>query len=505
MFAATPAFGQAPAGKNKPIWLVGTRPTFVEDLKPLVAMRRKEGFQTIVSTQPVRKTLARLTRRPAFLLLVGDYRAGAAMKPWYVAGRRRRLYRWRASQKEQFASDALWGDIDTDLIPDIAVGRIPVRTTEQLRVVVSKIITFESKPLTADDLGLPIWAASPAYNSVIDGMATWMLVNTVLREAPGWAGVWAMSSDPAHPLCGWPPDQNRMFTKQLQRGDMLAILMGHGTRENFYSMSFNGKAIYYCARDAEATLSVGTPGCAAVILACKSGDFGGPTNCLAESLLLTPGAPVAVIGATTESHPLTNYFSGLSLLRKCRQTDKRLGSIWLTAQRKAMETRDLIMERLLANVEGKLEDKINVLKLRRDQILMYALLGDPATRLAIPNKLAARIERVEAGWEWQVDKPNDASRLYVSLRPAALNFPTVELPLAEDATRKRFKQASAVFEFEPLGELSPDEDWKGVINSEGTLRFVAPANRYISAVTFDIKSPDTQPPGKAGRTGSLSE
>jgi hypothetical protein len=227
-----------------------------------------------------------------------------------------------------------------------------------------------------------------------------------------------------------------------------------------------------------------------VIIACSCGDFAGGENCLAESLLLTPGGPVAAIGATTESHPLTNYFSGLCLLRQCCRTDKRLGSIWLAAQREALETRDLIMERLLINIEGKPEEKMDVTRLRRNQILMYALLGDPATRLPIPDKLQGRIERVEGGWRWQVDKPEDANRLCVSFRPAGLNFPTVELPLAKDAAHKRFEQANAVLGFESIGEFAGDEAWKGTVNAEGTLRFVAAGQECIYAVAFHLKSGD---------------
>ncbi|HUT28338.1 MAG TPA: C25 family cysteine peptidase [Sedimentisphaerales bacterium] len=488
MLTATTALAQVQGTEHKPIWLVATRPMFVQALKPLADMRRKDGFETVISTEPVSEALDGLNRRCAFLLLVGDYQAGASGQPWYVPAQQRQLYKWRAAQQEEFTSDGLWADMDNDLIPDIAVGRIPVRTAEQLKLVIEKIMAFEHRPPTPDDLGLTIWAGSPAYNQVIDGMATWLLLNTVLREAPGWAPLWAISADPMHPLCGWPPEQNSVFAQQLKRGGMMAILMGHGTRDSFFSMRFRDETISYGLRDAEQGLTGAAPGPPTVIIACSCGDFAGADNCLAESLLLTPAGPAAVIGATTESHPLTNYFSGLCLVRQCCRTDKRLGSMWLAAQRKAMETRDLIMERLLVNIEGKLEEKMDMTKLRRDQILMYALLGDPATRLPIPDKLQGRIERVEGGWHWQADKPEDANRLCVSFRPSGLNFPTVELPLAQDGAHKRFEQANAVLGFDSIGEFAGEEPWKGRVNAEGTLRLVAAGQKRIYAVAFELKS-----------------
>ena len=56
--------------------------------------------------------------------------------------------------------------------------------------------------------------------------------------------------------------------------------------------------------------------------------------CQAKSLLFLPGGPVATIGATTESHPLTNYFSGACLLTALGGQEKQLGTIWLNAQKK---------------------------------------------------------------------------------------------------------------------------------------------------------------------------
>ena len=58
-----------------------------------------------------------------------------------------------------------------------------------------------------------------------------------------------------------------------------------------------------------------------------------------------------------------------------------------------MKARDFMMEHLLKDAEGKLEDEISVGKLKRDQILMYALLGDPATHLRIPDLLEATVKR----------------------------------------------------------------------------------------------------------------
>lgn len=489
-FLAAPVLAANEGPREQPIWLVVTRPTFVQAIKPLEEKRSKDGFAAVVSTQPVAVAIAALKRQPTFLLLVGDDEQSKQKEPWYVPTQRRKLYRWRARQEKKFASDALWADFNGDLIPEVPVGRLPVRTAKQLKLLVDKIIAFEQRQPTLNDLRLPIWAGTAGYNPVFNMIATELLLNTLRTSASEWLRPWIISADQMHSLCGWPFDQPAMFTGQLKQGGVMAILMGHGTSEHFFSMVFQNERVGYVAAHFKDAPTAGRPGPPTAIIACSTGNFTGPKNCLCESLLLASGGPVAVIGATTESHPLTNYFSGLCLVRERGEKDKRLGTIWLAAQQKALTTRDLIIERMLINVEGKLEEKIDVAKLRRDQILMYALLGDPATRLHLPDKLNANVKHLPDGWHWNVDKPKDATRLHVGFRPAGQSFPTVQMPLQKDAARERFEQANATFGFEPLAELAADKAWKGTINKEGTLRLVAVGRKHIYAVTFDLKSPD---------------
>ncbi|MBA7661554.1 hypothetical protein ES703_69574 [subsurface metagenome] len=487
-----PALAANDAVNEKPIWLVVTRPVFLEAIKPLEDKRIKDGFKAIVSTLPVAKAIATLKRRPAFLLLVGDEQPGEEKQPWYVPSPRRELYRWRATQEKEFAADALLGDLDGDLVPDVPVGRIPIRTTAQLELVVNKILAFEDKQPTLDDLRLPIWAGSSGYDPLLDSMATELLLNTVRMDTPIWLRPWIISANPIHPLCGWPPDQGAMFTEQLKRGGMMAVLIGHGSDGFFYAMSFDGKDIRYTAAHAKDALAAGTPAPPMVIIACSTGHFVGRENCLGESLLLMPGGPVAVIAAATESHPLTNCFSALCLIQKHPEKDKRLGSIWLAAQQKAMKTRDIAIEQMLCDVEGKLEENINIAKLRRDQILMYALLGDPATRLHLPEQLHCKIKYSADGWHWDVQKPNGATKLRASFRPEGQSLPTVVAPLKKTSALKLFHQANDTFAFRPLGEFAVDKAWKGAINEEGTLRLVAMGPERIYAITFKLKSFDEE-------------
>ena len=105
-----------------------------------------------------------------------------------------------------------------------------------------------------------------------------------------------------------------LFTQQLRHGAVVALMLGHGTAEWRYAMGHEEAWIGYNAAHAQGQFATGPPAPPLFFLACDFGDFAQDSPCMAESFLWMPGGPVATIGAATESHPLTNYFTGVSLL-----------------------------------------------------------------------------------------------------------------------------------------------------------------------------------------------
>lgn len=482
------SWGVTAAGEEKPLWLVVGSADLVKPIEALAKQRRSEGLETMISAQGVEKALAAAPRRPDFLLLVGDDEPGKQAESWYLPARRMELYRWRRVQPKQFASDAAWGDLDGDLVPDVAVGRIPARSPKQVELVVRKILAFERQPPGAADLRLAVWAGSPQYGAAIDTLASGLLMVMIRANTPAWISPWVVSGNAGHPLCGWPPDQPALFTRQIRQGGICGVLMGHAGAESFFSMTHRGQRICYTASAAEAELAGGPPTPPLVFFSCESGNFARPTPCMTEAFLFFPGGPVATLGATTESHPLTNYYSGVGLLRGLRGPERRLGTIWLGAQRRAIKARNFLIERVLRDVEGKLEDKINVEKLRRDQILMYALLGDPATRLRIPQPLQATVERTPSGWHWKAQRPEGATGLDVGFRSAAQrSAPSPESLAAEEKTRRAWEAANAEFAFSAVPSPPRGGPWEGTFDRAGWLRLVATGGGAIHVAVLRLQ------------------
>jgi hypothetical protein len=505
---AIPTITTKVTADTRPIWLAVTRPVFLQALEPLAQKRRDDGFNVIVSTQPVDQAMATLPTPPEFMVIIGDHQTGGQQHSWCVPTRSQKLYQFEKNQRPEYASDALWADLDDDLIPDFPIGRIPVRTPDQLKIVVNKILDFEDKPLTPDDLSLLVWAGSPDFNPILDNLVINLGVNLTQQNAPEWLRLWAIVAHPLNPLCGWPPDHAGLFNRQLKKGGALAVLMGHGTANYFYSMKHDRQHIAYSATklnhftfydNYQATLNdlaQGPPAPVTVIIACGCGDFTGPNNCLAESLLLLPAGPVALIAATTESHPLTNAYTALALLQALHGQQKHLGKIWLNAQREMMKTHDFLLEQLLSHFGSMLEEKLDIDMLRRDQFLMYNLLGDPAVCLPLPDPLTVTSEYRHDTWCWKVEKPKNASRLYLAFRTKNLllngspGSPDSLLgPPDPERASLLFHKTNDTFDFEPLHQLGPLESWNGQINKEGDLRLVAVGNGRIYAATVNLSLP----------------
>ena len=458
-------------------WLaISPDPALTKALAPLSERRASQGLNVTVSAKSVGQALAELPNRPDYVVLIGD--------DSLIPAKRGSQYRWLSTQSELFAADPLFSDLNGDGLPEFPVGRIPASTPAQLEVVINKIIAYENRELGTQDLNLPVWSGTPAYGKLLDETADWLLMSTLDKYAPKWAQPWLITANPRNTLNAWPTEQATLFNQQIQRGAAFTAMMGHGNTDLFLSMKRppgevppHGEIVYtnQNALTLDDPSKVSPP---LVIFACDCGNFAHAEKAsLAETLLLGRGGPVATIAATTESHPLTNYYSSIALMQEISKPDPagRAGDLWLAAQLSANSMRRPLIERALKNVEGSLDTEINIPKLKRDQTQMYAYLGDPALALALPRPLELKIsKRSESGdWEWSVTKPGDAVKLIVQLRP--VTKPLRIKPKGADRARslELFAERNAQFAFNPLNEIPADAEWSGRIKSPGDLRIIA--------------------------------
>ncbi len=473
---------------EKPLWLAVGPADFLKAIEPLAEHRRSEGMETILTSASPEKAVAEAPRTPSFLVLVGDDAPGGASQPWYVPTARRPFHGWGDVHRPDFASDFAWGGLDDRGVPCVATGRLPVRTAEEAAALAAKILAWEKQPATS--LSLPMWAGDPLYAPEYTERFMNFLFNQVQRNAPAWLEPWVLSGDAKHSLAGPFTQQARLFNERTARGAIFTGMIGHGLTDHFLSLRLGRNLIGYGVNDARG-LTEGAPRPPHVIFACQAGKFTlAKGRCLAEELVMAPAGPVVCIAATEDSHPLPNFYTATSLLQRVKATEgvARFGTLWLDAQRAARRRHDTLYELLLRDAEGRLKKgSADVELLKTDQAALYAIMGDPATRVNIPQKLEAKMTKTERGWQWEVTPPPGAVRLRVEQRSDSPQFPGRPSDADDAKLTGLFETASALLAFRPVTTLPSGQAWRGELTGPGVLRLIAETATGLYVAGFDLR------------------
>ncbi len=268
------------------------------------------------------------------------------------------------------AADGLMADTDGDRRPDVALGRLPAQTPEDLTAMIAKIRAYEAQ--FGASWQEEIVLVSDAADSGNDfGPATDRLAGLV---EPPEAVVDRIEVD----AMGLAVAGGRLID-WLQAGLGFIHFTGHGGVENL------GAGQLLTVEDVAELENVGAPP-VLVALSCLAARFDEPgTDCLGEALLRKEdGGAVAVLGP-----------SGLSR----NEPAARLGEAFFRAVwQERIGTLGLAFMRARQSVNGSAHSE--------ETFAVYNLLGDPALRIA-GNKAGGSPESSYAQWRWQRYAPGE--------------------------------------------------------------------------------------------------
>jgi MYXO-CTERM domain-containing protein len=294
--------------------LILSHAAFLNALEPLVARRKAEGWRVQLvsladvydergfgdkSADAVRDFIqaARATWRvpPRFVLLVGD----ATFDPRNFLGLGDFDFaptRLIDTATMETASDDWFVDADLDGVPEVAIGRWPVRTADQAAAVVAKTLGYAGIAdigrgalfvSDQDGPGLNFTAASAAAAAQVSGRTS---VDLFRRADPG-------ATEAA-------------LVDKLNAGPFLVNYLGHGSVQVWDGLLDDTAA---------AGLNNGHPSIY-VVMNCLNGFFHDLyTTSLAETLLEAPGGAVAVWASSTladfDQQPMFNqeFLMGIGL------------------------------------------------------------------------------------------------------------------------------------------------------------------------------------------------
>lgn len=337
-------------------YLVIAHPDFLAGIEPLVEARRAEGLSVRVADvedvygefghgQPGARAIRDYVRFAAeslgteMVLLVGadtydplDHTGAGSIR--FVPT----LYAPTGPIVRLAPVDSLYGDLDDDGVPEIAIGRFPVRSSAELAAVVGKTLAFPD----AGHSGRAVFAADRkefgsdfpelSEQSLAELPASWQ-IDRAYVDVLGVDGARATLID------------------ALDQGVAFAQYAGHSSSDLW---SFSG---LFDRDDATALANAGQP---AVIsqLGCWNAFHVTPSASTLAEALLTSGdrGAAAVLGPSALSSSASNSWMASTLNHEIFANGRRLGPAIVAAQREIAATRPWMI----------------------DVVRGFTLLGDPA-------------------------------------------------------------------------------------------------------------------------------
>ncbi|MFH1530697.1 MAG: C25 family cysteine peptidase [Pseudomonadota bacterium] len=305
---------------------------------------------------------ARPQDRPMFLLLVGD--ADPAFNdPQKTIPAVRWLGLW-----EGCLSDNHYGEMDGDHVPDVAVGRLPVRSDAQGLDLLDRIVAHE----TIDAPGpwnhrLNVYAGEGGFGEEVD-----FFIETVAQkglEAVPMAFDIRFAYNSPTSTWYYTPFQD-IVHEMVTAGAVLTTFMGHGGGElNVPDLTAVKPADRYPMY---------------AFFACSTGEFASDWMTESEEVMLQAGGPMAILVSTTTTHPYANAVNALEIEAAVFEDqpptygEAIVGMKWRSLYHES-DLRTLIDGFAETQIpQGEMEDTI------LDHMYSYNLLGDPAVRLRIP-------------------------------------------------------------------------------------------------------------------------
>jgi len=277
-----------------------------------IANSYNEGFSNILAIRHfIRQAYQTWTPRPRFVLLVGDASwddRGTSGSEYanYVP-----TYYHTSPYMGAYASDNWFACMDdADAYPDVAIGRLPVRSVEEARAYVDKLIEYDTKPAAGDwRQSAFLLASSIRYShQELDRLAS----TTLAALSP--VRLYTTSSMRADG--GLPTTATQLF----DRGHALVIFAGHGGSFVWQVGGNTGGAEAPALFSPDHVKRLTNKGKYPLVcaLTCYTNSFDNPMRqTIGESLILEPDrGAIAVVSATwrgtlENEFPLTRSLVGL--------------------------------------------------------------------------------------------------------------------------------------------------------------------------------------------------
>lgn len=297
--------------------------------------------------------------------------------------------------ERDIATDNWYADLTDDGLPELAVGRLTADTPEELAAIVAKIRNYERQPGATWQRRVNFVAGMGGFGQLADAVMEMAAKRFITEGIPGAFDVSMTYGSWRSAYCPDPRLFHETTLERLNEGSLFWVYIGHGHRRQVDRIRVPGAHYHIFGIDDVPKLrcEAGTP--MAFFLACYTCAFDGPHDSLAEEMLRTPGAPVAIVGGSRVTMPYGMTVMAVELLRECFEHRREtLGEVILHAKRNMLiKPRRDEMSRSLDSMARSLNPQSTDLAAERaEHVLLFNLIGDPLLRLRHPQEVTVETE-----------------------------------------------------------------------------------------------------------------
>jgi hypothetical protein len=382
-------------------------------LAPWLEHRRRQGHRVALLSNlhapaALRAEIRRLARlHPLrYVLLVGD--AEPAMADDVARRARsvpthyeRAVVNVRFGSEPEIPTDNWYADLNDDRTPELAVGRLTADSPAELSVMVAKILAYES----CSDFGhwrrqihfvAGLGGFGPLTDAVLEAAAKTLITGGIPASYATTMTYGSWQS----PYCPDPRQFDRVTLDRLNEGSLFWVYIGHGQQRAVDMVRVPGGEypILGCPEARRLSCRHGAP--IACILACYSGAFDQPRDCLAEEMLRQSRGPVAVLCGSRVTMPYGMAVLGAELLEECFvRRPTTLGDLVVAAKRHTIEPPATSRHRAALDAVGQAFSWAtggDSAEERAEHLDLFHLLGDPLLRLPHPRQIELRVQPTAA-------------------------------------------------------------------------------------------------------------
>jgi len=415
------------AGRNvdrpRPLLIVVAAADYREALEPWLERRRVQGYQ-IHQIDPesllgpnegasavavLRDEITRLApsgnvlgenpdeaRPAAFVLLVGDAPAPRErLDTARLVPAAMQMEMARPSLQKRFVTDNVFALPDERGRARLAVGRWPVRDADEVAVQVRKSLDYErghTPGLHRRDI--TFLATTPNYDPFLDPVLERMAMGMINGQVkPHW-GVRAVYSSASSDYFPGPVETQKQIVRWLEDATPFTLFAGHGFDRGVDVVRYRGKEYTVLDTSVAHKVDGARPGTVLWMSTCSCGDFDlpPPYRGLAETLMMNPRGPTAVVAGSDETSAYANLLLCMGLAQDViEEPPATLGEAFLQFKRAAFKPGPPLLKNMLLSMEPTEKPDL----LPDDHQFLYNLLGDPTLPLNLPRRVSFSAEVAE--------------------------------------------------------------------------------------------------------------